>query len=74
LAEQHGLDLNSVKGTGPNDRIVRADVEEAVAAGANKPAKKASPQFTVSAAAAEFEDLPTTNIRRVIAERLSYSK
>jgi len=39
-AEEKGIDLAGVKGTGPNDRILRADVEEAIKAA---PAKKASP-------------------------------
>lgn len=54
---------------------MKADVEEAVASGVKKPAaqRAAAPHFAVSADV-EFEDLPTSNIRRVIAERLSYSK
>jgi pyruvate dehydrogenase E2 component (dihydrolipoamide acetyltransferase) len=32
LARSHGLDLDSIRGTGPGGRIVRADVEAAVAA------------------------------------------
>jgi len=34
MAADKGLDLASVTGTGPNGRIIRADVEEAVAAAA----------------------------------------
>ena len=30
LAEQSGLDLSQVRGTGPSDRIIKADVEEAL--------------------------------------------
>ena len=37
MAEQAGIDLNSVKGSGPNGRIVKADIEAAQKSGA-KPA------------------------------------
>ncbi len=47
IAEQAGVDLKSVKGTGPNGRIVKADVEAAKAAG---PAK-AAPAPAAAAAA-----------------------
>jgi pyruvate dehydrogenase E2 component (dihydrolipoyllysine-residue acetyltransferase) len=30
LAREHGLDLNTIRGTGPGGRIVRADIEDAI--------------------------------------------
>lgn len=44
MAEEKGLPLDSIRGTGPNNRIIAADVEEAnsqpkVAAAAAAPAK-----------------------------------
>ncbi|WP_298372336.1 pyruvate dehydrogenase complex dihydrolipoamide acetyltransferase [Azospirillum sp.] len=47
IAEQAGVDLKSVKGTGPNGRIVKADVEAAKAAG---PAKAAPAPVAAAAA------------------------
>lgn len=47
IAEQAGVDLKSVKGTGPNGRIVKADVEAAKAAG---PAKAAAAPVAAAAA------------------------
>ncbi|MFD1624262.1 2-oxo acid dehydrogenase subunit E2, partial [Azospirillum griseum] len=47
IAEQAGIDLKSVKGTGPNGRIVKADVEAAKAAG---PAKAAPAPVAAAAA------------------------
>lgn len=62
-AEETGVNLKDVKGSGPNDRIIKSDVQAA--------ASKAIPQASASG---EFEDIPLTNIRKVIADRLSYSK
>ncbi len=63
IAEAQGLDLAAVKGSGPNGRIVRADVEAAAGAGAGKapvaaaaaapPAATTSPSATPPAAAEE---------------------
>ena len=63
LAEAGGLDLSGVTGSGPNNRIIRDDVEAALHA-----AKSAAP------ANSGFLDIQNSNIRKVIAERLSYSK
>ena len=41
IAREHGLDLHLVEGTGPGGRVVRADVEEARAAGTATPAAAA---------------------------------
>jgi pyruvate dehydrogenase E2 component (dihydrolipoamide acetyltransferase) len=60
MAEQSGLDLSAIRGSGPNGRIVKADIDAALAAGANarKPAAAApvaapvAPAPTASAPAA----------------------
>ncbi|MFP5517977.1 MAG: pyruvate dehydrogenase complex dihydrolipoamide acetyltransferase [Alphaproteobacteria bacterium] len=49
IAEQAGVDLKSVKGTGPHGRIVKADVEAAKAAG---PAKAAAAPAVAQASTA----------------------
>lgn len=81
-AELKGIDLNGVKGTGPRDRIVLADVEEALKAGPVKVAKdvevkksapKAAPQ-AVDMPNEMFQDIKVSQIRKVIAERLTHSK
>lgn len=59
-ARESGVDLSRIKGTGPHDRILLADVHEAEAAGA--------------AAAAEYTDVALNNIRRITATRLQESK
>jgi len=68
IAQQKGLDLKLIKGTGPNGRIVKADVEEAGLA-----PKQATPATVVHGASA-YDAIPNTNMRKVIARRLSESK
>ena len=83
LAEQQGVDLGALKGSGPNGRIVKADLDsKASAAPAAKPAPatadspKAAP---VAAPAAAPEGIPAettklSNMRKTIARRLTESK
>ena len=66
IASDSGLNLENLKGTGPHGRIIRADVEEALAAGA-------AVQLT-TAASSEERFVPHNTMRRVIAERLQHSK
>jgi pyruvate dehydrogenase E2 component (dihydrolipoamide acetyltransferase) len=78
IAAEKGVNLASVKGSGPNGRIVKADVEGAkpgaapVAApsGAPRPAPMAQPIVT----APGDQRIPHTAIRKVIARRMLESK
>jgi pyruvate dehydrogenase E2 component (dihydrolipoamide acetyltransferase) len=63
IARERGIELSSVRGTGPEGRIVAEDVERAEAA---PPA--AAPAPVVSG---EVESIPLTNVRRTIARRLT---
>ena len=64
LAREHGIDLAAITGTGPDGRIVEADVQAAVAAGP----PDASPSDTV-----ESKRVPLSLMRRSIGERLRRS-
>ncbi|XP_027590311.1 dihydrolipoyllysine-residue acetyltransferase component of pyruvate dehydrogenase complex, mitochondrial [Pipra filicauda] len=77
LAAEKGIDLAQVKGTGPDGRITKKDVESFVPTkAAPAPAPGAVPAAAAVAAAPEgtFTDIPISNIRRVIAQRLMQSK
>ena len=88
IAAEKGVELSALEGSGPNGRIVKADVEGAKpgAASAAKPASPApvttAPAAAPAAAAAKpvpVPDIPHTaeklsNIRKVIARRLTESK
>ena len=82
IAEQSGIDLASLKGSGPNGRVVKADLEGAEkgaprAAQAAAPAA-AAPTPVASAAAQDFgiphEVVKLSGMRKTIARRLTESK
>jgi pyruvate dehydrogenase E2 component (dihydrolipoamide acetyltransferase) len=65
LAEEMGVDLALVQGSGPGGRVVKRDVEAAKTAGVTAPSVTAwAPD------GAEYEDVPTSQMRKTIAKRL----
>jgi len=73
-AAKMSIDLSQVRGTGPNGRIIAADVAEFVPA-KEKPKPTQQPQQQqMPPSIADFIDIPNTNIRKVTAERLTFSK
>jgi pyruvate dehydrogenase E2 component (dihydrolipoamide acetyltransferase) len=79
LAKAEGIDLASLKGSGPNGRIVKQDVLDAKeSGGAPKPdASESKPAASVTLpglAIAEDADLPVSGMRGTIAKRLVESK
>ncbi|MBI1350619.1 MAG: 2-oxo acid dehydrogenase subunit E2 [Actinomycetales bacterium] len=75
-ANEAGIDVTAIVGTGPNGRIRRRDVEAAIAAGGTRPAASPSaPAATATPSATEpgFVDIPHTRLRRAIATRLTES-
>jgi pyruvate dehydrogenase E2 component (dihydrolipoamide acetyltransferase) len=82
LAEQKGVDLSTVTGTGPGGRIVKADIE-AAAGGMTAPAPKAVAAAPTPIAAPVVAPISTdiphdviklSNMRKTIARRLTESK
>jgi pyruvate dehydrogenase E2 component (dihydrolipoamide acetyltransferase) len=71
LAKERGLELAQLVGTGPGGRIVRRDVETALAP---TPVERPAPPAAAHQAAAEWTDVPHTPMRRAIARRLTESK
>ncbi|SCU88349.1 LADA_0E09604g1_1 [Lachancea dasiensis] len=70
IALDKGISLKEVTGSGPNGRITKSDVEAYLKKAPAAPAKAASPAATGSAAAAEYEDIPITSMRKIIGDRL----
>ena len=71
LADDSGLDLKGVVGSGPNGRIIKRDIEAAVAAGPRSASTTAAPTRVLSGA--DYDDIPLTLIRKTIARRLAES-
>ena len=79
LLKEAGIPLDQVLGTGPNGRIVRKDVEAAIAHSKVVPPAPAVPTVPPVAATPSrldtgFTDTPHSRIRAVIASRLTASK
>ncbi|XP_044077433.1 dihydrolipoyllysine-residue acetyltransferase component of pyruvate dehydrogenase complex, mitochondrial [Siniperca chuatsi] len=84
LAAEKGIDLTQVSGSGPDGRITRKDIDSfvppkaapAVAAAPTAAAAPAAPTPAAAPAApaGTFTDIPISNIRKVIAQRLMQSK
>ncbi|MBO6520806.1 MAG: pyruvate dehydrogenase complex dihydrolipoamide acetyltransferase [Rhodospirillales bacterium] len=87
LAKMEGLDLGQISGSGPHGRIVKRDIEQALASGTGKAAPAAAPTAAGEAAAVppagidegmlgllpEYEAVPNTGMRKTIAKRLTAS-
>uniref|UniRef100_A0A9J8CPM8 Acetyltransferase component of pyruvate dehydrogenase complex n=2 Tax=Cyprinus carpio TaxID=7962 RepID=A0A9J8CPM8_CYPCA len=85
LAAEKGIDIAQVTGTGPDGRVTRKDIDSFVppkptptpaaapTPAAPTPSSPAAPAFA-AVPTGTFTDIPTSNIRRVIAQRLMQSK
>lgn len=84
IAQQKGVDLASVTGTGPHGRIVKADVEAAAGKAPVAAPQPAAPAAAAPVPVASSSPLPPTdvphelvklsNMRKTIARRLTESK
>ncbi|MFC7609446.1 2-oxo acid dehydrogenase subunit E2 [Teichococcus aestuarii] len=88
MAQQAGIELSDVQGSGPNGRIVKADIEAAAGKPKQAPAPAAAPKAeaaapTAAPAAAKapapaitapHTAVPNSSMRKVIAKRLAESK
>jgi pyruvate dehydrogenase E2 component (dihydrolipoamide acetyltransferase) len=89
IAEQKGLDLSVINGSGPRGRIVKSDVESAkpgaarpvaaagapaAAAGAGIPGVAPLPDARLLYPAGSYEETPHDSMRKAIAKRLTSAK
>lgn len=83
IAEQKGIDLKSVSGSGPHGRIVKSDVENAKAGAPVVVPQSAKPSPAMSGPDAKqladmlgmaYTEIPNNNIKKVVARRLTEAK
>ncbi len=88
MASQAGIDLSALTGSGPNGRIVRADIEAAqkgapakgapaaapAPAPVQAPAPVARPATPAAAISAPHKLVPHSSMRKIIARRLTEAK
>jgi pyruvate dehydrogenase E2 component (dihydrolipoamide acetyltransferase) len=78
LAFEGKIPLDRIKGSGPNGRIVKADVERALRGdllpALDQPAGSKEPAAVSESAGSEFDLIPHTSMRKTLARRLTESK
>ncbi|MBL3549105.1 2-oxo acid dehydrogenase subunit E2 [Chryseobacterium sp. KMC2] len=78
MAQDKGVDINSVQGSGENGRIVKKDIESyqpsQAKPAASAPAASAAAQVAVNFVQGEDTETPNSQVRNIIAKRLSESK
>ena len=73
MASDSGLDLQAVQGSGPGGRIIKRDIEAAVASGGTRQQPTAAAAPVSRFALPDSQDVPLTQIRKTIARRLAES-
>ncbi|WP_175621946.1 pyruvate dehydrogenase complex dihydrolipoamide acetyltransferase [Chryseobacterium schmidteae] len=77
MAQEKGVDINSVQGSGENGRIVKKDIENyqpAAKPAASAPTASPAAQVALSFVQGEDTETPNSQVRNIIAKRLSESK
>ena len=69
LADQHGMDISKIEGSGPKGRIIEKDVQACV-----EKNSAVSEAASADATALRGRTVPMTRIRKVVARRLQQSK
>ncbi len=74
IAEESQLNLGSISGSGPRGRIIRDDVEQALAHGSAAPGLRTAAPALLTGYEPEYEVTNPSNMRKVIARRLQEAK
>lgn len=73
MAEDKGIDITSVQGSGPDGRVVKKDIED-YKDGSSSSKPSSSSSTTKSFESLESKEVKVSQMRKVIARRLSESK
>jgi len=79
LAANAGIDLSNLRGSGPHGRIVKADIDQALASGGARPVPRPAsampvPSGPVPDFGQPYTAVPNSSMRKVIARRLLEAK
>ncbi|XP_024028748.1 dihydrolipoyllysine-residue acetyltransferase component 2 of pyruvate dehydrogenase complex, mitochondrial isoform X2 [Morus notabilis] len=74
LAEENNVPLSSIKGTGPDGRIVKADIEDYLASRSKEAPAAAAKAKHAAPEALDYTDIHISQIRKITASRLLFSK
>ena len=77
MAQDKGVDINSIQGSGENGRIVKKDIENYQPSAkpvASAPSASPAAQVALNFVQGEDTETPNSQVRNVIAKRLSESK
>ncbi len=80
LAQQAGIDLKTLRGSGPNGRIVKADIQGGGAKSSAAPVSSAAAPVALSGDEKVnpfgqiYKEIPNNNIKKITAKRLLESK
>ncbi len=74
MAQDKGVDINGIQGSGENGRIVKKDIENYQPSAAKPAASAPAAQVALSFVQGEDTETPNSQVRNVIAKRLSESK
>jgi pyruvate dehydrogenase E2 component (dihydrolipoamide acetyltransferase) len=70
MAAEAGIDLNALQGSGPQGRVIKRDIEAAVAAKATSAQASSTPAAPIG----DVQEIELSSMRRTIAKRLVQSK
>lgn len=74
LAKENNIAVENIVGTGPNQRIVRADVERSILSSPSNSEVKAAQNGSAVTKTNTYTDIPHSGMRRAVARALSASK
>lgn len=75
IAEENNISIQGLSGSGDEGRIVKKDIEEALKTGTSNPTSLPAPALiNLPVGAESYDEIPLTQMRKVIAKRLAESK
>ncbi|MDC0230672.1 pyruvate dehydrogenase complex dihydrolipoamide acetyltransferase [Aureispira] len=75
MAKEEGIDISVVKGTGDDGRVIKRDIVEYLKNPQTmSPVVIEQPAYSLTNPEDDYEDIPTSQMRKVIARRLGESK